>query len=160
MRCTSTGRKCDGYFPIDKSVPVETGLKTPPPPLTLVVSPSTNSLGEYQELRSLHYFKIRTGPQLSGFFRCQFWDRLLLQAIHHEPSLRHAVIATGSLHERFEAGDTSILRPNEDIDQGGLALKQYNMAIRSLVRPGPESKPALDVCLTACILFTSFEVRL
>lgn len=159
LRCISTGRKCDGYLPIDRSCSSKSG-STAVASLVLLVSPSENFPAGDRESRSLLYFKARTVPQLSGFFGSEFWECLLLQATHHEPSLRHAVIAIGSLHERFEAGNTSLLPSNQDVDQGSFALKQYNLAIRSLVGSMSKRTPAADVWLIGCILFTSFEVRL
>lgn len=82
----------------------------------------------------------------------------MLQAFHHEPAIRHAVIALGSLHERFEIQDRSIMGSNLDVIQGGFALEQYNHAIRLLVHPASGSKPAIDVCLISCVLFACFEV--
>ena len=83
----------------------------------------------------------------------------MLQAFHHEPAIRHAVIALGSLHERFEIQDKSIMRSNLDVVQGGFALEQYNHAIRQLIDPATGSKPlAIDVCLISCVLFACFEV--
>lgn len=83
----------------------------------------------------------------------------MLQVYHHEPAIRHAVIALGSLHERFEAQDRSVAGSNLDVVQGGFALEQYNHAIRQLIDPTTGSKPpAIDVCLISCILFACFEV--
>jgi hypothetical protein len=155
LRCTSTGRKCDGYAPaVDRSSPTSSVT----PPTSLVASPAGLFPGNDREHRSFQFFIARTAPELSGFFKTEFWDRLLLQAAHHEPSLRHAVIALGSLHERFEAGDTSVLRSNQDVVEGGFALQQYNLAIRHLVSPSIEVDQSIDVCLTSCVLFTCFEV--
>lgn len=76
-------------------------------------------------------------------------------ATYHEPSLKHAVIALASLHERFEKGDRSILKSNKDILEGGFALQQYNKAIQHLIKQ-PE-KPSFDTSLVACVLFACFE---
>ncbi|KAI9688185.1 MAG: hypothetical protein M1822_001691 [Bathelium mastoideum] len=77
----------------------------------------------------------------------------------HEPAIRHAVIALGSLHERFEARDPSVSRSSdlEKIDVG-FALEQYTRAIGCLLKPAEaREQQALDVVLAACILFTCFE---
>jgi hypothetical protein len=39
---------------------------------------------------------------LPGIFDPTFWTRLVLQATHHEPAIRHAVIVLGALHENSE----------------------------------------------------------
>ena len=110
-------------------------------------------------MRSLEYFRIRTIPQLSGFFDSKFWSRYILLAAIHEPAIRHAVVALGSLHERFEAGDPSILRSNSGKLEGGFALQQYTRAISRLLDPLFKNlTQSLDVALTASVLFTCFEV--
>ena len=111
------------------------------------------------EMRSFQYFRERTIPQLSGFFDSPFWECNVLQAFVHEPAIHHAVIALGSLHERFEAEDASILRSNLDQLSNGFALEQYTLAIGHLIGPiSASNQQALDVVLMACVLFTCFEV--
>ena len=112
-----------------------------------------------EESRSFEYFQIRTIPQLSGYFKSPFWSRYVLRTAIEEPSIRHAVIALGSLHERFEAGDPSVLKSNLDRLEGGFALQQYIKAIGKLIGPlSHENHQSLDIALTACVLFICFEV--
>lgn len=115
--------------------------------------------GNYEERRCFDFFLNRTASQLSGFWDSDFWGCLILQATHHQPAIRHAVLALGSLHERFEAGDRSVLNPIWDKGEGGFALKQYNQAIQHVVKPASEGQQAVDVCLIACLLFACFEVK-
>jgi len=116
--------------------------------------------GSEEECRSFEYFRSRTAHQLSGFFDSSFWDRLLLQATHCEPALRHAVLALSSLHERFELRDETIQHPLWKGSEGGFALQHYNDAIGALIKPSHESQQAVDVCLMSCMLFACFEVRM
>ena len=76
-------------------------------------------------------------------------------ATHYEPCLKHAVIALASLHERYEKGDGSVVKSNQDIAEGGFALKQYNQAIQHLTNS--PRKLDLDTFLVACVLFACFE---
>lgn len=125
----------------------------------LPVTPSLHDLGSEQERRSFYFFCSRTVIRLSGFFVAGFWNRWVLQAFHHEPAIRHAVIALGSIHERFDGGDVSVLGSNRDTTRGGFALEQYNRAIRNLVEPGAKgTPPPHDVFLISCVLFACFEV--
>ena len=178
-RCESTGRKCDGYGPLfrNKSPAERSPLLTessshsnvsssPTPefraPTSLIpATPSINgNLGSLDESRSLEYFRLRTIPQLSGFLESKFWSYYVLQMAASEPTIRHAVVAIGSLHERFETGDSSILRSSLDKLEGGFALQQYLQAIGRLIGPlSKQSQQSLDVALTACVLFTCFDVR-
>lgn len=145
QKCTSTGRQCDGYL-------------TPPTPSNNTLSPLIRSHSpEYPltdsdlERRSFHFFCRRTIVILSGIFDPTFWTQLVLQATHHEPAIRHAVIALGALHESSEA--TSPEKP------GIFAMQQYGKAIKCLIKPTQERRrqPA-DVTLITCVLFVSFEV--
>lgn len=122
------------------------------------LNPSFHPLGQYDEARYFDHFRARTGPQMAGFFPNEFWSTLILRAIFHEPVIKHAVLALSSLHECFSNGDRSILNPLWDKGGGGYALTQYNKAIEHLVKPAQKRPQAVDVCLVACMLFSSFEV--
>ncbi len=160
VRCTSTGRKCDGYLRGHQGAGGLLRAAGPPNVISpLAVTPSLHDLGSEQERRCFYFFCSRTIVRLSGFFVAGFWNRWVLQAFHHEPAIRHAVIALGSIHERFDSGDVSVLRSNQDTTRGGFALEQYNHAIRHLIEPAANgTRPAVDVCLISCILFACFEV--
>ncbi|KAL9016676.1 MAG: hypothetical protein Q9185_006003 [Variospora sp. 1 TL-2023] len=128
-------------------------------PIIQVSSPAFELFDDDIERRSFAFFRLRTVPEISGFFPSDFWDRLIPLASFYEPALKHAVIALASLHERFENGDESILKSNDDLVEGGFALQQYNKAIRQLITPsGKQSKPSLDTSLVACVLFACFEL--
>jgi hypothetical protein len=123
-----------------------------------LTSVSVGSLtGTDQERRVFDYFRSCTAPKLSGSFSSPFWDRLLLQATHHQPAIWHAVVALGSLHRHF---DESYFRcPDQEIDD--FATHQYIRAIALVLMPIRErGKQAADVALMACILFTCFEACL
>ncbi|OJJ51783.1 hypothetical protein ASPZODRAFT_12590 [Penicilliopsis zonata CBS 506.65] len=162
LRCTSTGRKCDGYStqasPSQSSPPSQS---PPSPPasfnsLLLLPSPSTSLFTSDQERRSFHFFLSRTAPQLAGDFKCAFWERLLLQAAHHEPAIRHVTVALGSLHEHFERDEGAPFRSGQMTAHSSFALRQYLRAMRCLMPAHGASQP-LDVCLVSCILFACFE---
>lgn len=126
--------------------------------MVIVSNLISNAHGCDEERRCFDFFLHRTVSQLPGFWDSEFWSCLILRATHHQPAIRHAVLALGSLHERFEAGDRSILSPIWDKGEGGFALKQYNQAIQHLIKPVSEGQQAVDVCLVACLLFACFEV--
>lgn len=166
LRCTSTGRKCDGYLPTsltkNQRKSPDSNAHAASYQIALVRNTSSPTFELFEndlERRSFDFFKTRTTPEICGFFSSDFWDRLVPLAAHNEPALKHAVVALASLHERFEKGDQSILRSNDAIAEGGFALQQYNKAIRHLVRPSG-SKPSIDTSLVACVLFACFEVSL
>ena len=154
--------QCDGYSISyrDPSPTYDKCAVTKPIHLAMIALPNSifDVRGNDEERRCFDFFLHRTASQLSGFWDSNFWGCLILRATHHQPAIRHAVLALSSLHERFEAGDTSVMNPIWDKGEGGFALKQYNQAIQQLVKPASEGQQPVDVCLIACMLFACFEV--
>jgi hypothetical protein len=105
-RCTSTGRKCDGY---PSTEPIRySPARSASPPSNALFGPS-NALfsipGTTAEKRSFQYFVANTASELSGYFNEDFWSGLLLKASLGNgdgvAALRHAVVGIGALHEDF-----------------------------------------------------------
>ncbi|KAI1747013.1 hypothetical protein F4782DRAFT_522753 [Xylaria castorea] len=142
LRCTSTGRTCDGYAHIN----------TPTETVTVLAGPSFEIQVCPRSKRSFAFFVQRTCSQLAGFFGSHFWERLVLQAAHHEPAIRHAIIAIGSRHELA-------VQQTANIDAVGVfALGQYNLAIKHLLDPSfTNGKRSVDIYLVSSILFACFE---
>ena len=126
--------------------------------MVMIPIPVFDPWGSDEESRCFDFFLNRTAFQLSGYWDSDFWSCSILRATHHQPAIRHAVLALGSLHERFDAGDRSVKITIWDKEEGGFALEQYNRAIQQLIKPANQGPPAVDVCLIACILFSCFEV--
>jgi hypothetical protein len=146
LRCTTTRRVCDGYTHVPCVDPSDLCRV----PLAFTTDPSADVNPCALSRRSFAFFIQRTSPQLAGLFGSAFWERLVLQAAHYEPAIRHAITAIGSLHEQHIFGRGS---------EVSFALQQYNLAIKSLLAPpSPGQQRGLDVSLIACILFTCFEV--
>lgn len=107
--------QCDGYsmFYEDPNPPYKKCTLVKPNNSAAVVIPNAifEMRGTYEERRCFEFFLTRTASQLSGFWDSDFWNCLILRATHHQPAIRHAVLALGSLHERFEAGDRSVMNP-------------------------------------------------
>lgn len=82
-----------------------------------------------------------------------FWKSLVLQTAHHEPVVKHALIALGALHEEFQQDD-------HDGKENSFAIAQYVRAIELMVGSKSQNDALnVDVALIACILFICFEVR-
>ena len=158
-RCTSTGRRCDGYansqssFSQTTQSSIITETLTRRPPTVPWYGLFTGDL----ERRSFRFFLEKTAPQLAGDFECPFWDYMVLQSVHQEPAIRHITVALGSLHENFEH-DAALVHSSRLAAGGSFALRQYLSAMHCLM-PTPTSSQPLDVCLISCILFAFFEVR-
>ena len=114
--------------------------------------------GSAQERSSFDFFRLCTVPHISGF-DTGLWQQLILQASHHEPAIKHAAIALGSLHQKFAFDESSVLRSNQNFKNDRFALDQYVKALGCLVQPiQKRGKQAADVALMACVLFVCFEV--
>lgn len=102
-RCSSTGRRCDGYAPAKRSNSAQgnKGKDSQFPPVTVAIKFSyPNSLPagilDYpestpEELRSLQFFQLRTADKLAKWMVKGFWKYQLPQVAYHEPSVRHSM---------------------------------------------------------------------
>jgi hypothetical protein len=69
-RCTSTGRKCDGYLTQPHK---KTDLVSKPHLDELVVCRSINwEQGDFAERRAIDFFRCRTAPSVSIYFDADF----------------------------------------------------------------------------------------
>ncbi|KAJ5923252.1 hypothetical protein N7454_008497 [Penicillium verhagenii] len=159
-RCTSTGRICDGYNELTSSTPIQTIERLNPFTKTVITQtcsiPSFDLFSCDQERQSFQFFLLKTAPQLAGDFECAFWERLLLQSAHHEPAIRHIIVALGSLHEHFEYDTGPRFASSALAVRNPFALRQYMRAMRCLM-PSLDSSQPIDVCLISCLLFVCFE---
>ena len=130
LRCTSTGRKCDGFAP----------------PKTLMFEICDDD----RERRSFHYFRERTTLEICSYDVSTFWSTLVLQAGYaHEP-VRYAIVAIGSFHESLESKQDL-----QRISQSRFTLEQYNKAMKALTKDAKTL--GIEEVLVSCIIFVFFE---
>ncbi|PVI01507.1 hypothetical protein DM02DRAFT_613565 [Periconia macrospinosa] len=145
LRCTSTGRTCDGYptLATTASSPHE---DTPSPPESLIAAFPGLTLRSQGEKNAFQFFKSHTVKDLSGFFDSNFWGFEVLQASHTIPAIRHAVISLAAMHRKFVEGRMPVL-PNTTSDEHiRFALQQSTLAL--------EKRGTSDIdLLTISILF-------
>ncbi|KAI0878635.1 hypothetical protein GGS24DRAFT_442477 [Hypoxylon argillaceum] len=137
-RCTSTGRKCDGYG----ASPASSALSWHRP---RHLFPNVN---DASERRSLDFFCEVAAPVLSGPLDPYFWTHVVLQFSQMEPAVRHSVVAVGSLYEQAHRRPGMTALPHDN----SLILSHYNAAIRHLKTMKSES-----LILLVCILFVCIE---
>ena len=112
-----------------------------------------SSAGSPKERRAVSFFRERTGPQLAGFYECEFWSRIILQAAHADDGLRHALVALAAVHEDYEGGSTV------GGNNASFALQQYNLAIgKNLEILTSGDGPTLDKYMAPCIVFVCIEM--
>ncbi|PVI00600.1 hypothetical protein DM02DRAFT_592558 [Periconia macrospinosa] len=153
-KCVSTGRKCDGYGPNSYKFPkFEVAFVD-----ALAQSPSVGFNGTDDERRSFYFFQQESAAQLSRFFGTDFWEIRLPQSALHEPSIRHAILALGSLHAGLYEKSDSALQIHAKRVADGFPLHNYGLAIKILIDScSLKGQCAMDVCLICCILFACIE---
>ncbi|KAH7348599.1 hypothetical protein BKA65DRAFT_500924 [Rhexocercosporidium sp. MPI-PUGE-AT-0058] len=160
-RCTSTGRKCDGYESKENGlVKIEDCFQKEDLVSARIGSRGIPGIlfGDGQEKRAFEFFRHKTAVEMSGFFPSQFWDGLLLQASHSEPAIFHAVIALGSLHELYRDGKSAVLGDISVSGKRQFALQQSNKAIGYLTKPSTTCTPRSgEAILISCLLFVCLE---
>ena len=135
LRCTSTGRTCDGY--------------SVAPPLQVI------NFANDTERRSYQYLREEVLPRISSHYDQPFWEEWILQISPSQPAIRHALMAVASVHESLLSGWDEEL-PSGFRPQNPFALQQYNQAIGLLTS---DAVPPLstEVMLTACLVFVTLE---
>ncbi|TVY83718.1 hypothetical protein LSUE1_G002567 [Lachnellula suecica] len=109
------------------------------------------------EQRLLYFFRTFTAPKLSGHFSPDFWERRVVQAANVEPAIRHAAIAIAAVHQDFVGWyQNKVYDPSLQ----AFAFRQYTKAISHLYQLMSTQTQQLDITLTSCILFISFDCLL
>ncbi|KAH8601065.1 hypothetical protein B0O99DRAFT_494637, partial [Bisporella sp. PMI_857] len=146
-RCTSTGRKCDGYVPLDQLGNGRRGSSA---------SQSKAKFDDPLEEKTFNFFTTVTAPKLSGYFTADFWQRRVIRASSTEPSIRHAVIAIGAIHQDFISRHENY-GVGQDPSVKSFAFRQYTKAISHLHKLMSTRTQQLDITLMSCILFICFD---
>ncbi|KAF2799764.1 hypothetical protein K505DRAFT_386986 [Melanomma pulvis-pyrius CBS 109.77] len=152
-RCTSTGRKCDGYA-TKEEFEVQIVSYSQAASLQRAVS-SLSGFGENVHYLEFYYHCAR--PTLCSTFDYEFWSRIALQMAHSEPSVRHALIALSYLH-KTESGSLKHARSEFVANHHRRILfSHYNKSVRYLVNCMTEPSYTPEIGLVTCILFICIE---
>ncbi|KAF2015179.1 hypothetical protein BU24DRAFT_229247 [Aaosphaeria arxii CBS 175.79] len=151
-RCTSTGRKCEGYIQ-DKQDRSESLLLTKSSAF-LNISPAMTELGE--GVLYLEFYHHCGSPTISDHFDHEFWSRTVLQMAQSEPAIKHALIAIGYLI-KTEPGDLRHARLESVNENRKILLVHYNKSVRCLVDRMEASPSSVEVSLVTCMLFICIE---
>ncbi|KAF4951282.1 hypothetical protein FGADI_7595 [Fusarium gaditjirri] len=130
VRCTSTGRSCDGYTPPPSSPSSSSSASASSSPQ---LSDSPNAAADLklilprqspEKVRSYRFFLEVTAPSLAGAFCTDFWLTDVPRVCMSDAAIWHAVVSLGSAHENVAEhgqGPRSVF-----------VLKQFTSAIRCL----------------------------
>ncbi|KFY00847.1 hypothetical protein O988_03086 [Pseudogymnoascus sp. VKM F-3808] len=152
QRCSTTGRKCDGY-----GSDIAISSQTPKNSTDLIQRISVHIPGNTEEKRGFDFFLQNTAAELSGYYDSSFWKRLILAASTQKPSLRHTVIALGALHEDFLRKGLVPLTSSAGEQESQFALNQYAKAMGALRRSLSSGKEEPLTALMSCVLFVCFD---
>lgn len=156
LRCTSTGRTCDGY-PAPKIACRETQIIRLVKP-ALIRAPSVDINGIDSERSGFEYFRSRTIAELSRVLELRIWTQALLQSSHFNDAVRHAAVALGALNERFELHKVLTMDNEQANARQQFATRQYQKAVVCLRKQlQSNDPPPIECTLMACFLFMCFE---
>ena len=106
------------------------------------------------EKRYFQFFRQKTVTSTNGIVDSRFWDRVVLQACHQEPAIKHAVLALSSLHQlsTLPHDDTVSCRHRLYAEQ------QHHKALEGARALVASAEPhEVDRVLVACVIFIIFE---
>ncbi|KAH6632905.1 hypothetical protein C7974DRAFT_162068 [Boeremia exigua] len=166
IKCSSTGRKCDGYPQNQRDLQTHASsygqIKSAWPSKALASLPDFGN-----DMRHLEFYYHCIGPKLSGRFDTEFWSRSILQIAHVEPGVRNALIALSHLNQSqsgtLQDARRSANRPN-NLKRRPFWIN-YNKAIRHLIddiaKPSFSAEAGLVICLLfACIEFLQADANM
>ena len=166
LNCFNSHRQCESNAAIQPNTsgspvqqnPVKIIYWRPPNALNLQQL-SVDIAGNAEERRAFSLYRSNLASTLDGWFVSGFWSKLVLQACHTDPAVRHAVIALAALHEIERSpkpAQQSTTTAGKSPEQ--FALVQCNKAITELNQHlSKNNEDSLEILLISCVIFTCFE---
>ncbi|KAJ4247808.1 hypothetical protein NW762_013017 [Fusarium torreyae] len=146
-RCTSTGRKCDGYqmnIPSPDSSSPKSAISSP----ASIISTYTTG----PEARSFQFFIEKTLVNFQTFFPDDLWNTRVLQVAQSAECIKNAVVALAYYHELYLSHQQ--WQQLESVP----ALKHYNLAIKELLSPSSETLSQGHILVLSCLIFICIEL--
>ena len=157
-KCELAGRECSGYK-ITISQTDENRHTLVIPRSALVSQPQTLPNLSVPEARSFDFFRNVTVRQMPGCFRFDYLAQTILSVGYCEPSLLHAAIAVGSVHQSFDKPSLFPNRSPMDLNTQ-FALRQYNKAIGHLkvCLSRKIDSSTRELVLMNCLMFACLDI--
>ncbi|KAH8885476.1 hypothetical protein GQ53DRAFT_845487 [Thozetella sp. PMI_491] len=161
LRCTTTGRRCEGYAtpqsarPQNRSPEADAGavaVRTPSPSLAWIAEPAN-------EKRSLHLLWTVTQHVTCRYFGTGFWTSVILPAADSFTSVRRSLVALSTMYETYLNREHDGHRSQSVLDTptSRYALIEYNKAVQLLSRTMSAGRLPRHVVLICCLLFVWLE---
>jgi Fungal Zn(2)-Cys(6) binuclear cluster domain len=178
-RCTSTGRKCDGY---ETTAPKPTEDEPLPPDSGIDVSSVTALRSKLSSTRSsspedrdrllklwrppkseffttdndfycFDFFRNRTAPEFTAYFDSTIFRTFMIRACFLFPTVLQAASAVGAVHRRFELGISK-----QAFEFCAVAARQYRKATECLEADLRSGHPnGLEINMVTSLLLSIFE---
>lgn len=110
--------------------------------------------GDTTERRYFEYFREEVAIIICGYFETPFWTRLVPQVCHHEPAIRHEIIALSAL---YRASRLSSKEKDAKEAHRTFAFIQQSQALRCLRESLSKKNQIARLPLMASLIFTIFE---
>lgn len=151
-RCTSTGRKCDGYAALQQnSLPEPRNLVVPV--CATADGLSGNSSCSAHARVCFRIFRELCAMALTGYGTQGFWQTVVLQASDRSAVVKHLMIAASSL--RVLTGESTEVVPAGQAGTSNVPfLAHYGRALRLL---GTSPQSDVVVVLVSCVLLAVCE---
>ncbi|OAA54647.1 Zn(2)-C6 fungal-type DNA-binding domain protein [Cordyceps fumosorosea ARSEF 2679] len=166
--CIKSGRRCDGVAePANKD-----GGLTFTAPLTLThFRPTQTGWLTPREVAHLDLFRHELVYSIVGHVGTPAWRRLILQAVHEEVALCHAVVAFTALSTSGDAGCDAGLAttssvaaqspPQNASRENEFALRHYGKALEAMRHVfRHDDKRSINTALLCTLLCICFELRI
>jgi hypothetical protein len=121
--------------------------------LLSIQNPSASVSGDPEERRYFELFREKVAYVVCGYFETPFWTRFIPQICHHEPAIRHEVIALSALYKASAHEHDSRWRKD---DYRKLAFLYQSKAL-SYLRESLSGDQTFRLPLIASLLFACFE---
>ncbi|KAJ4148640.1 hypothetical protein LMH87_003101 [Akanthomyces muscarius] len=169
LKCTKTGRVCEGYGIWGGGSAQGPAYETDLTSFARVSALRQYNLNIMTPQRSLHqrqafeFFCQSQSLKISGMFKSDFWDHLLIQVSATESLVFFALAAVGSAHRAHITRRLSYAESKETLAKSyeSLALTEYNKAVKEMSQiVVKEDDSSLRITIIACLLFICVEMML
>lgn len=161
-KCTSTGRKCEGYADAkstkSRASLLSTTASATPPEVSPYLAIQSNP-GSPKDMRSVHVFCLISGNDFSRHFQPASWTHVVLQSAHAYPTVRRSLNAVGSLYEAYLRNEHKSHKSQAVLDTqtSQLTLTEYTKAVNFLSQDLIANRLPSQAVLICCLLFVWLE---
>ena len=166
VQCSKTGRVCDGYEDKSSVTTIQRSRtrwnvtpKNQPLPSIFRLAPRFS--GDENEIHSFDFFRSCIGPIVFQAFNLSVVDQMIMQLAHSDNTVKHAVVALGSLGEqlaKYRSLGPLALNRDSRLHFARVQNAQAICQLRKQLSNGQQQ--SIELALIACFLFVIFDFLL